>query len=143
MKDTVTPTLKLKSGSIYETKRSYSRAVCVGDLIMVANTAGRNYQTRFMSEDPAEQARQCIANIAGALKAVDSGLEDVIRSRISIPFLQHKEAVMDVIAEAFRGIDPAATITACPLASPEYLVEIEVTAWRGAGQGAEIRTVVL
>jgi enamine deaminase RidA (YjgF/YER057c/UK114 family) len=123
--------VKLKSGSIYEEKRSYSRAVVVDNWIMVANTAGRNYKTREMSTDPAEQARQCFANMEGALKAVGSSLADVVRARISIPRLEHKEAVMDVVAEKFRGIDPASTVTACPLASDEYLVEIEITAYRG------------
>jgi enamine deaminase RidA (YjgF/YER057c/UK114 family) len=134
--------LKLKSGSIYEEKRSYSRAVCIGDWIMLANTAGRNYKTRFMSTDPAEQTRQCLANIEGALAAVDATLADVVRTRISLPYPEHKEAVMDVIAEAFKGIDPAATITACPLASPDYIVEIEVTAYRGAGTADVEKKVV-
>lgn len=125
--------VKLKSGSIYEEKRSYSRAVVVDNWILVANTAGRNYRTREMSSDPAEQTRQCFANMEGALKAVGASLADVVRARISIPFVQHKEAVMDVVAEKFRGIDPASTITACPLASDEYLVEIEITAYKGAG----------
>lgn len=135
--------VKLKSNSANEDRRSYSRAVCVGDMIFVANTAGRNFSTREMSADPREQALQCIANIRGALEALDSGLEDIVRTRIAIPFLEHKEAVMAVVAETFRGIDPAATITACPLASTEYLVEIEVTAYRGAGKDIEHRTVTL
>lgn len=134
--------LKLKSGSIYEEKRSYSRAVCIGDWILLANTAGRNYKTRFMSTDPAEQTRQCLANIEGALAAVDATLADVVRSRISIPYTEHKDAVMDVVAEAFRGIDPVTTITACPLASPEYIVEIEITAYRGASTADVEKKVV-
>ncbi len=130
-----TSVLKLKSGSVFEEKRSYSRAVVIGNWIMLANTAGRNYATRAMSLDPAEQARQCFANIEGALAAVNATLSDVVRARIAIPFLEHKESVMDVVAEKFRGIDPASTITATPLSSPDYLVEIEVTAYRDAGSG--------
>lgn len=124
---------KLKSGSIYEDKLSYSRAVVVDNWVLVANTAGRHYGTREISKDPAEQTRQCFANIEGALKAVGSSLGDVVRSRVSVPNLEHKDAVMSVVAEKFRGVDPAGTVTATPLAGPEYLVEIEVTAYRGAG----------
>ncbi|CAG9268548.1 putative 2-iminobutanoate/2-iminopropanoate deaminase [Paraburkholderia unamae] len=124
---------KLKSGSVFEDKYSYSRAVVVDNWILVANTAGRNYQTREISNDAAEQTRQCLANVEGALKAVGAGFADVVRSRVFIPRLEDKDAVMHVIAEAFRGVDPASTITATPLAGPEYLVEIEVTAYRGAG----------
>ena len=128
-----TPVIRLKTGSLYEEKRSYSRAVVIDNWILVANTAGRDYGTRHMSTDPAEQARKALANIEGSLRAVGASLADVVRSRVSIPYPEHKEAVMDVIAEAFRGIDPVATITACPLASPDYLVEIEVTGYKGAG----------
>ncbi|MBN3801891.1 RidA family protein [Paraburkholderia sp. Ac-20336] len=124
---------KLKSGSVYEDKNSYSRAVVVDNWVLVANTAGRHYRTREISKDPAEQTLQCFANIEGALKAVGASLADVVRSRIAIPNLDHKEAVMAVVSEKFKDIDPAATITATPLAGTEYLVEIEVTAYRGAG----------
>jgi enamine deaminase RidA (YjgF/YER057c/UK114 family) len=124
---------KLKSGSLYEDKLSYSRAVVVDNWILVANTAGRNYRTREISNDAAEQTRQCFANIEGALKAVDASLADVVRTRVSVPYLEHKDAIMSVVAEKFRGVDPASTITATPLAGPEYLVEIEITAYRGAG----------
>ena len=60
---------KVKSGSIFETKESYSRIVAVDNWIFVSNTAGRNYRTREMSDDPVEQARQCFHNIEGALKS--------------------------------------------------------------------------
>lgn len=136
--------VKLKTGSIYEEKRCYSRAVVIDNWILVANTAGRHYSTREMSTDPVEQTRQCFANIEGSLNAVGAGLSDIVRARISIPFAEHKEAVMAIVAEKFRGVDPASTITATPLASPDYLVEIEVTAYRGAGQiEAEYRRVDL
>jgi enamine deaminase RidA (YjgF/YER057c/UK114 family) len=124
---------KLKSGSIFEDKNNYSRAVVVQDWVFVSNTAGRNYQTREMSSDPTEQTRQCFANIEGALKAVNSSLTDVVRVRVAVPKLEHKAAVVAVVAEKFQGVDPASTVTATPLAGPDYLVEIEVTAYRGAG----------
>lgn len=124
---------KLKSGSLYEEKRNYSRAVVAGDWIFVSNTAGRNYQTREMSENAAEQTKQCFKNIEGALAAVEASLADVVRVRIAIPYLEFKEEVMDVVASKFKGIDPASTVTAMPLAASDYKVEIEVTALRGAG----------
>jgi enamine deaminase RidA (YjgF/YER057c/UK114 family) len=130
---TVQKITKLKSGSLYEEKRNYSRAVVLDNWIMVSNTAGRNYQTREMSDDPAEQAAQCFQNIEGALKAVGASLADIVRARISIPYPEDKEAVMAVVAAKFKGVDPASTITATPLAAPDYKVEIEVTAYRGAG----------
>ena len=53
---------KLKSGGIYEDKESYSRLVMVDNWIFMANTAGRNLTTRYMSEDAVEQAAQVFRN---------------------------------------------------------------------------------
>ncbi|MBB4103369.1 RidA family protein [Allorhizobium borbori] len=125
--------VKIKTSSLYEEKVSYSRVTQVGDMIFVANTAGLDYKTRIMSPDAREQALQCFKNIEAALAAVDATLADVVRSRVAIPYAEDKEAVMAVLGEKFKGIDPASTITATPLAG-EYRVEIEVTAHRGVGQ---------
>lgn len=136
--------IKLKSGSIVEEKESYSRLVCVDDWIFVSNTAGRNYKTREMSNDAVEQAKQCFANIEGALKAVGSDLTDIIISKIFIPNPADVPAVMDYVGKRLKGIDPQRTITCSPLGMPEFKVEMEMTAYRGAGSGqVEHRSVSL
>lgn len=125
--------IKLKSGSIVEETESYSRLVCVDDWIFVSNTAGRNYKTRALSEDPVEQAKQCFSNIEGALKAVGSGLDDIIISKIFIPNPADVEVIMAYVGERLKGIDPQRTITCSPLGLAEFKVEMEMTAYRGAG----------
>ncbi|NKL53436.1 RidA family protein [Rhizobium leguminosarum] len=140
-----TPTvLKIKTGSIYEEKESYSRIVAVDNWIFVSNTAGRNYKTREMSTDPIEQAKQCFVNIEGALASVGATLKDVVRSCVVIPNPADAPAVMAFVGEKFRNVDPASTVTCPPLGGPDYKVEIEVTAYRGAGAAtAEYRKVDL
>jgi enamine deaminase RidA (YjgF/YER057c/UK114 family) len=125
--------VKVKSGSIFEDKESYSRVVAVDNWIFVSNTAGRNYKTREMSTDAVEQARQCFANIEGALASVGASLADVVRSRVTIPYQQDAAAVMAYVGEKFRGIDPSSTVTCSPLGAADFKVEIEVTAYRGVG----------
>lgn len=146
MTDTLTrPTLKVtrvKSGSVFEEKESYSRVVAVGDWIFVSNTAGRNYATREIPKDPVEQAKRCFHNIEGALAVVGASLADVVNSRIVIPNPADAPAVMAYVGEKFRGIDPARTVTCPPLGGPDYLVEIEVTAYRGAS-AAEVETITV
>ncbi len=135
--------VKVKTGSPFETKAGYSRVVAVGDLIFVSNTAGINYATRVMPPDAAGQARQCVANIAGALAAVDATLADVVATKVFVPNAADWDAVIEVLGETFGGIDPTSTFTATPLAGA-YLVEIEVTAYRGAGSApTELLTVKL
>lgn len=126
--------IKLKSGSIFEEKESYSRLVSIDDWIFVSNTAGRNYKTREMSEDPVKQAKQCFDNIEGALKAVGSCLEDIVASKIFIPDPADVPSVMAYVGERLKGIDPQRTITCSPLGLTEYKVEMEMTAYRGAGK---------
>lgn len=134
----MTKIVKLKSGAVLEEKSSYSRLVAVGDWIHVSNTAGRDPETKLIPEDVAAQTHQVFANISRALAAVGSGLGDVIAARVFIQEPADTPAVMEIFAEVFRGVDPALTVTCPPLGSTVYKVEIEVTAWRGAAQGAEV-----
>lgn len=127
------PILKIKSGSPYEESESYSRIVAVGDWIMVSNTAGVDYATQTFGETAVDQAKLAIRTISRALEAAGSSLADVVNSRISIPDPADAPAVMAEVGRAFRGIDPARTVYCTPLGGPQYKVEIEVTAYRGAG----------
>ncbi|MFT4029901.1 MAG: RidA family protein [Protaetiibacter sp.] len=133
---------KVKSGSPFEDRESYSRLVVVDDWIFVSNTAGRNYRTREMSTDAVEQIQQALANVKGALESVGSSLADVVRSRVTIPNVEDAPAVMLAVGEAFRGVDPTSTVLCSPLGAPEYKAEIEVTAYRGAGQAPQERLVI-
>jgi hypothetical protein len=86
--------------------------------------------------DIAEQTLQVFANIRQALAAVDATLADVVSSRVFIQDPADVPAVMTIVGEKFRGIDPAATVTCPPLGSTVYKVELEVTAYRGRQQPA-------
>lgn len=130
----MTQIIKLKTGSKFEEKASYSRLVAVDNWIYVSNTAGRNPETQLIPEDVIEQAHQVFNNIEAALAAVDASLADVVCSRVFIQDPQDVPRVMELIGEKFRGIDPASTVTCPPLGSTVYKVELEVTAYRGAAQ---------
>jgi len=130
----MTQITKLKTGSRFEDMASYSRLVAVDNWIYVSNTAGRNPQTQLIAEDVIEQTHQVFANIETALAAVDASLADVICSKVFIQQAEDVPAVMEVIGQKFRGIDPATTVTCPPLGSTVYKVELEVTAYRGASR---------
>jgi len=138
----MTQITKLKTGSKFEDMASYSRLVAVDNWIYVSNTAGRNPQTQLIAEDVIEQTHQVFSNIESALAAVDASLADVICSRVFIQEPSDVPAVMEVIGEKFRGIDPATTVTCPPLGSTVYKVELEVTAYRGASR-AEVKLIRL
>lgn len=125
--------VKLKSGSILEDKEGFSRVVAVDNWIFMSLTSGRDYKTRSMPDTAIEQAKNAMKNVEGALAAVGSGLADVIRRRIFIPRQEDVAEIMAYMGEVFKGIDPASCVSCGPLGGPEYLFEIEITAYRGAG----------
>ena len=132
--------VKVKTGSMYEEKDSYSRIVMVDNQIFVANTAGIDYKTREISADPGMQARKALQNIEGALKAVEASLADIVRVVTHVPDRANAPAVAAVLGEVFKGIDPALTFANTPLARDDLKVEFEVTAIRGAsGQAKYVR----
>lgn len=132
----MTEILKVKTGSKFEEIGSYSRLVAVDNWIFVSNTAGRNPETKAMSEDAIEQTEQVFKNIETALIAADASLEDVIFSRVYIQDPSDVATVMEFVGKKFNGIDPATTVTCPPLGSSQYKVELEVTAFRGAAKAS-------
>lgn len=132
----MTQILKINSGSAFEEKASYSRLVAVDNWIYVSNTAGRNPQTKQIPSDIREQTLQVFANIERALAAAGAGLADVVMSRVFIQNPEDSAAVLAILGEKYRGINPATTITSPPLGAAEYKVEMEVTAYRGAGKAS-------
>lgn len=138
----MTKIIKATTGSVLEKQASYSRLVAVDNWIYVSNTAGRHPETKEMSDDVLEQTQQVFANIERALAAVDSSLADVIFSRVYIQDPKDLPAVMEIVGEKFRGVNPATTITCPPLGSTIYKMELEVTAYRGASH-AEVEEILI
>ena len=53
----------ISSGSDFESKIGYSRAVVQGDYVFMSGTTGYDYDTMTISENVVEQAEQCFQNI--------------------------------------------------------------------------------
>jgi enamine deaminase RidA (YjgF/YER057c/UK114 family) len=134
--------VKVKTGSKLEEIASYSRAVMVDNWIYVSNTAGRNPVTQEIPEDIIEQTQQVFDNIERALAAVDATLADVVMSRVFIQNPADTHTVMQFIGTKFRGVNPATTVSSPPLGSAEYKVELEVTAYRGAGSAQVVEVLI-
>jgi enamine deaminase RidA (YjgF/YER057c/UK114 family) len=120
----------ISSGSPFEAAAGYSRAVVDDEWVFVAGTTGFDYTLMTIADDPVEQARQALRNIAAALAEAGAGLHDVVRVRYYLPDPADWPAVAPVLGEAFGGIRPAATAICCGLVDPRMKIEIEVTARR-------------
>ena len=121
----------ISSGSPFEAAAGYSRAVVDGEWIFVAGTTGFDYARMTIAEDPAEQARQALRNIAAALAEAGGALAEIVRVRYYVPNAADWAAIVSVLGEVFGAIRPAATALVCGLVDPRMKIEIEVTARRG------------
>ena len=118
------------SGSTFEERIGYARAVVDGDWVHVSGTTGFDYATMTIADDVVAQARQCVANLASALAEADSGFADVVRVRYLLPNREDFEPCWPVLRECFGEVRPAATMQVCGLADPRMRIEIELTAHR-------------
>ena len=125
----------ITSGSPYEPRFGYSRAVVDGDTCWVAGTtdAGPDGASRHPG-DAAAQARAVWAIIGRALDEAGFALADVVRTRMYVVSMADGPAVADVHGELFGDIRPASTLVAVSaLIEPTVLVEIEAEAHRRSG----------
>jgi enamine deaminase RidA (YjgF/YER057c/UK114 family) len=124
------------SGSVFEERIGYARAVVDGDRVHVSGTTGFDYADMMISEDVVEQAEQCPRNIGAALKEAGCSFADVVRVRYLLPDRDDFEPCRPVLRACFGEVRPAATMLVCGLADPRMKIEIEVYARRGSGAGA-------
>ena len=119
---------RIASGSPYESSIGFSRAVRVGDRVVVSGTAPI-WPDGSCDPDPEAQARRCLEIIAAALADADAGLVHVVRTRMFLVDAADADAVGRAHAQAFADIRPAATMVVVDaLLDPRWRVEIEVEA---------------
>lgn len=124
--------LRISSGSAFEPEIGFSRAVRVGDRVLVSGT-GPIWPDGSCDPSAFAQARRCIEIIGEALSEAGAGLADVVGTRIYITDADDAEAIGRAHAEAFAAeLRPAATmVMVAGLLDPRWRVEIEAEAILG------------
>jgi len=118
----------ISSGSEFENKIGYSRAVVDGDYVFVSGTTGYDYKTMSISDDVVEQAEQCFKNLAKVLKEAGSSFDMVVRVRYILPNRSDFEPCWPVFQKYLINARPAATMLVAGLLNEKIKLEVEVTA---------------
>lgn len=126
------PRKLISSGSTFEAKIGYSRAVVVGEWVFVSGTTGFDYATMSIADDVVAQTEQCLKNIDAALREAGSNLQEVVRVTYVLPDGAEFEQCWPVLRQYFGEIRPAAMMISAGLADPRMKIEIEVTAMKGS-----------
>ncbi|MBC3806219.1 RidA family protein [Undibacterium seohonense] len=124
--------LRISSGSSFEEKIGYSRAIVHDNWVFVSGTTGFDYSSMTIADDIVVQTEQCLQNIIAALTQAGASLADVVRVNYVVPDATQFELCWPVLRQYFGDIRPAAMMISAGLADPRMKIEIEVTAIKQA-----------
>jgi enamine deaminase RidA (YjgF/YER057c/UK114 family) len=119
---------RVSSGSPFEPTIGFSRAVRVGNRVLVSGTAPV-WPDGSCDPDPATQTRRCLEIVLAALAEAGAGAGDVVRTRMFLTDPSDVDAISSVHGEVFGEVRPAATmVVVAALLDPRWKVEIEAEA---------------
>ena len=120
----------ISSGSTFEKKVGYSRAVVQGDWCFVSGTTGYDYSTMQIPDILEDQIANCFKTIGGVLDEAGFSLNDVVRVLYIVSDRNMIAGVTATVGAYFGDIRPASTLIVAGLLEEEMKIEIEVTALR-------------
>jgi enamine deaminase RidA (YjgF/YER057c/UK114 family) len=123
---------RITSASPFEATIGFSRALRVGDRVLVSGTAPV-WPDGSCPPDVEVQAERCFEIVAAALEEAGASLADVVRTRMLLTDPADGAAVGRVHGRWFGEVRPAATMVAvAALLDPRWKVEVEAEAVLGA-----------
>ncbi|CAN5529106.1 MAG: RidA family protein [Actinomycetota bacterium] len=119
---------RVVSGSPYEARFAFCRALRTGDRVLVAGTAPI-WPDGSCDPDAGVQARRCYEIILEALAELGAEPRHVVRTRVYITDAAYTEAVGNAHGDVFAGSPPVNTmVVVAGLVDERWKVEIEAEA---------------
>ena len=120
---------RIRSGSPYEATIGFSRAVRVGERVLVSGTAPVPPSGESVAPGAGDQMRRCGEIIEAALAEAGAAMAQVVRTRMFITDPADADQIGAVHAELFGEAAPAATmVVVAALLNPAWKVEVEAEA---------------
>ena len=120
---------RASSGSPFEATIGFSRAVRVGDRILVSGTAPVEADGSSTQGGAGPQAARCLAIITAAIEELGGSTTDVVRTRMYLTDAADADAIGTAHGAVFGDIRPASTmVVVAALLRPEWRIEIEAEA---------------
>lgn len=122
--------VRYASGTPWEARVGYARAVRVGPRVLVSGTTATGSDGRVVGRgDPYQQTVTTLDNIETALTSLGSSAAAIVRLRIYVTDLSGFDAIAQALGERFHTVRPAMTMVEVrALVDPAMLIEIEVDA---------------
>ncbi|MBN8189080.1 MAG: RidA family protein [Salipiger thiooxidans] len=111
---------RIHTGSPFEAKIGYCRAVVAGGFVHVAGTVGQG-------DTVEEQCRSALETIGKALAEAGASFADAVRVTYYLPDAAEFEPCWPILVETFGANPPVSTMIECNLIDPKYRIEIELT----------------
>lgn len=121
---------RVSSGTEWEPRVGYSRAIRVGDRVLVSGTTATDEDGEVVAPgDPVAQTHRALENVVDALEEAGATVEDVVRTRLFVTDVDRWEAIGEVHGELFGHVRPASTmVEVSRLVDPALAVEVEAEA---------------
>ena len=122
--------INIGSGTIWEDFVGYSRAVKIGNHIIVSGTTSIGEDGQIVGIDnPYKQTIYILRKIKKVIEDAGGSLNNVIRTRLYVTNIEDWEEIGRAHGEYFKEIKPASTLVeVSKLIEPDMLVEIEAEA---------------
>ena len=121
--------LRIDSGSIWEPLAGYSRAVRLGDRILVSGTTATHGAGEIIAPgSAASQTVYILDKIRASIESLGGTMEDVVRTRVYLRDKNDSEEVSRAHGRVFGAIRPANTLFEVSALIGGYAVEIDAEA---------------
>jgi enamine deaminase RidA (YjgF/YER057c/UK114 family) len=121
---------RISSGSVWEKKLGYSRAVVANGLVFISATAATDAAGSIIGKgNPYEQVKAIFAKLGPVLQQAGASLETVVQTRLYVVDIAQWEEVGRAHGEVFAAAGPAMSLLHVkPFLDPDMLVEVELVA---------------